>query len=107
MRIQFERQGGYAGLRLAYGTELEALPAQAAAELRALIEAAGLLDTPCPFTSASSAGPPDVMSYRLTVHDGEHACDLTFNDVTAPAALRPLLARLVELAIASRRTKGS
>ena len=55
---------------------------------------------------ASQAGGPgpqrDVFTYRLTIGEGAAARTFAFDDASAPAAVRPLLNALRELAMAER-----
>jgi len=56
-------------------------------------------------TSASSRV-PDAISYRLLVQDGDRSRTAAVDDLTAPKALRALLARLRQLALQQRIGEG-
>jgi len=81
MHIDYECSGGYANIRLEYHTNTDELPQEVANELLSLVET----------------------SYRLSLYEGTWKKSLYLNDVTAPATLQPLLARLQELAWEQRR----
>lgn len=102
MRLHFERQGGYAGLRLSHEVDVDALPSDTAAQVRELIDAARLLDATHTFTEQSSTRVPDAMIYRLQLEDGATSRTLQWTDVTAPADVKPLLALLSKLALTAR-----
>jgi hypothetical protein len=107
MQIDFASSGGIANIELSYRADTNSLPEEQAKELERLIESSGAFDlqqedqTPNP---RAAAGPPDVIAYRLTVSDGIRQNTLWFNDVTAPASIRPLLAELRKLAVEQKRT---
>ena len=99
MRIDFEGSGGFAGLRMAYHADTDNLPQETAAELLALVESSGVRHLQQSDLASPQTGPPDVFSYRLSLSEGGEGKSLSFNDVTAPPALRPLLALLRKLAL--------
>jgi hypothetical protein len=106
MLIDFSSSGGFANLELAYRVDTNTLPEEQATELENLVESSGIFDleqddaTPQP---EAAAGPPDVIAYRLTVSDSTRQVTFWFNDVTAPASVRPLLAYLRKLALEQKR----
>lgn len=106
MRIDFERSGGFAGLRLTYRADADDLAPQLAEELAALVESSGFFDIQQSEVEPAPAGPPDVFLYRLSLSQGGREKTLSFNDVTAPATLRPLLERLQKLALEKKRISG-
>lgn len=104
MRIDFESSGGFANLQLSYHVDTETLPPEQAEELLKLVKSSGVLDLQQSDINAKSAsGPADVISYRLSLSEGTRRNTLSFNDVTAPASLQPLLALLRKLALKQRR----
>lgn len=103
MQIDFESSGGYANLRLTYRADTNELPQELAEELLSLVENSSVFQLQQSEVAPKSAGPPDVFLYQLSLHEGSRQISLSFNDVTAPASLRPLLARLRQLAIEQRR----
>lgn len=103
MQINYEVSGGYANLHLIYRANTDNLPLDLAEELRGLVESSGVFDIDPDDLTSPAGGPPDVLSYRLSVLDGQRRAALAFTDVTAPPRLRPLLTRLQQLAVAQRR----
>jgi hypothetical protein len=106
MQIDFASSGGFANLELSYRGDTTTMPEDQAKELERLIESSGAFDleqedaTPQP---RAAAGPPDVIAYRLSLSDGARQKTLWFNDVTAPASVRPLIAFLRKMAAEERR----
>lgn len=99
MQIDFASSGGAASRPLVYRAETGTLPEEQARELERLVESSGALDMRQEDASSDpDIGRGDVISYRLSLSDGVRQVDLWYNDVTAPASLRPLLRRLRELA---------
>jgi len=109
MQIDFASSGGFANIELAYRADTNTLPEEQAKELARLVESSGAFDlrqddlTPNP---KAAAGPPDVISYRFSLSEGARQNTLWFNDVTAPASLRPLLEFLRKLALEQKRKGG-
>ena len=109
MQIDFASSGGFANLELNYRGDTNTMPEEQANELERLVESSGVFEleqedaTPQP---RAAAGPPDVIAYRITLSDGTRQATLWFNDVTVPAAVRPLLTELRRLAIQQKRQGG-
>jgi hypothetical protein len=106
MQIDFASSGGFANLELAYRVDTANLPEEEAKELVRLVESSGVFDLEpedLPPNPKAAAGPPDVISYRLTLSEGAKQNTLWFNDVTVPASLRPLLEYLRKLALEQKR----
>jgi hypothetical protein len=103
MYLEYESSGGFANLRLGYRADTDSLPPAVAKELVALVHASGALELQQQDIASHALGLPDVLSYRLALHDGEKKNTLLFNDVTAPVSLRPLLLRLQALALDQRQ----
>jgi hypothetical protein len=99
MHIHFTCSGGYANLRLAYDADTTELSPELAAELSTLVLASGIWE-PSPIDAAPPVAIPDVMSYELTVQEGDRTITRSLTDITAPEAMQPLLAKLRDLAIA-------
>lgn len=103
MRIDFEFEGGYAGLQpQSYHADTDDLQKELAEELLKLVESSGVFDLQQEVAPASDRV-PDVFSYRLSLSEGTRKKSLSFNDVSAPATLHPLLALLRKLALAQKR----
>jgi len=104
MQIDFASSGGFANLQLDYRAETNTLPEEQANELERLVESSGILDLEQnDLTSEATVGRTDVISYRLSLSEGARQTTLWFNDITAPAAVRPLLAFLRKLALEQKK----
>jgi hypothetical protein len=97
MRIEFERSGGFMGLRQSVIVDTSSLEPQEAIELQNLIDSAGFFDLPEEFRDPSQA--PDQFQYRLTIERTEdYRHTVVTSDADAPEELQPLLRRLTLLA---------
>lgn len=103
MRVEYECAGGQADLHLTCRADTDTLPPERGAELRRLVEASGVLGMHSGDLGPAGGGPPEGLVYRLAVHGDGGQVVLSFNDVTAPPGLRPLLTFLQELAAARAR----
>ncbi|SRR6266498_2805587 len=104
MHIDFKGSGGLANLQLAYHADTDRLPPAEAEELLKLVERSKVFDLQqSDLTPAPHGGPPDVFSYQLSLSEGDRQKSLTFNDVTAPASLQPLLSLLRKLALEQKQ----
>ena len=99
MLIDFESSGGYANLRLSWHADTQQLPANTAAEITQLVESSGVLNFTQSDIPATPPGPPDVMSYTLSILEADQQTILSMNDMTVPESLRPLLTLLQKLAV--------
>jgi hypothetical protein len=107
MQVDFASSGGFANLQLDYQGDTNTMPEEQAKELARLVESSGVIDLEQEDVNPNvTIGRADVISYRLTLSDGARQSTLWFNDVTAPASVRPLLAYLRKLAIEQKR-KGA
>lgn len=107
MRIEFESSGGFANLQLTYHVDTDTLPPAQAEELLNLVESSGVLKLQqSDIASPPAGGPPDVFFYQLSLSVGGRQKNLSFNDVTAPVTLHPLLALLRKLAL-EQKQKGA
>ena len=99
MQIEFERSGGFMGLRLATSFNTHDLSEEDAAEVNQLIESSGFFSLPAQLESASGGG--DQFRYRLTV-SREQADPQThtviMGEASAPPEIQPLLRKLTLLA---------
>jgi hypothetical protein len=104
MQIDFASSGGFANLELAYRAETNTLSEEQAKELESLVESSGVFDLQqSEVTPEVTVGRADIISYRIFVSDGSRQNTLWLNDITAPASVRPLLARLRKLALEQKR----
>ena len=98
MHIDFESSGGYANITTTYHGNTDELPAEVANKLINLVESSKVFELQESQVAPSSSGPPDVLYYKLTIYEGNKRISLSFNDITAPDSLQPLLTFLQELA---------
>jgi hypothetical protein len=103
MRIEFQRSGGFAGLRLATTVDVDKLPADEAAELKRLVDAADFFRLPATLKATRGA---DQFTYRLTVEAGNRQHTVEVSENAAPESLRPLLQRLATLARTAPRSSS-
>jgi hypothetical protein len=103
MRIEFERTGGFAGLRAATTVDTDTLPAAEADALRALVSAAGVFELPA--TLRASAPVRDQFAYKLTVTDGARTHTVRMDESAVPASARPLIDWLVAALQRSQRAR--
>lgn len=103
MRIHYESAGGFINLNLEYHVDTAELNQDLAEELMNLVETSKVFSINPSDVAPKSNGPPDVIFYQLSISDEGRQISLSCNDVTAPIELRPLLARLQELAMDQRR----
>ena len=103
MRIEFERTGGFAGLRVHSIIETEALSPEQTKELDSLVKSAGFFELPS--TIGMPAGGADRFKYRITIEDDRAKHTIETGDETVPEPLRQLLQRLMALARSSNRPR--
>jgi hypothetical protein len=102
MRVEFERTGGVAGMRLVATIDGEALAPDERAQLEELISAVDFFALP--ERLASPLPGADRFQYRITVEQGEQRHTIVIGEATTPPALRPLLEWLTR---AARGPRGS
>jgi hypothetical protein len=105
MKIHYECSGGFINLQLEYHVDTADLNQELAEELLNLVKSSNVFDIRPGDIAPTSDGPPDVFYYQLSLSAPGKQISLSCNDVTAPVELRPLLARLQELALDQRRKK--
>ena len=99
MQIEFASSGGVANRELAYRAESNTLSPERAKELERLVASSEVFELAQNDLNPNvTIGRADVISYHLIVSDGARHADLWFNDIAAPASIRPLLERLQQLA---------
>ncbi|MGB9938520.1 protealysin inhibitor emfourin [Methanosarcina sp.] len=98
MHVDFESSGGYANIKLTYYGNTDILPEEVANKLIQLVESSRIFDLKENEVAPKLSGPPDVLYYKLTIYEDNKRISLSFNDITAPDSLRPLLTFLQELA---------
>lgn len=98
MHIDFESSGGYANITLTYHGNTEELPGEVANKLIELVESSRIFDLNEKEVAPGLFGPADVLYYKLKIYEGNKRISLSFNDITVPDSLHPLLTFLQELA---------
>lgn len=98
MHIDFESSGGYANIKLKYHGNTNELPKEVANKLIQLMEDSRIFDLRENEIAPGLSSPPDLLHYKLTIHDGNKRISLSFNDTTIPGSLHPLLTFLQEIA---------
>jgi hypothetical protein len=107
MQIDFGSSGGVANHELVFQAETNTLPEKESKELERLVKSSGVFDLEQDDMNRNvTVGRADVISYRLTLSEGVRQTTLWFNDITAPASVRPLLTYLRKLAMEQKR-KGA
>ncbi len=96
MRIEFERVGGVAGIRLRGSIDTDVLPPEEAKSWQALVEKAqrGHMRQ----SSRAGGRTRDSFEYWLTVKDGWKESSVRMTDETLPPSATPLIDRLLALA---------
>lgn len=106
MQIDFASSGGVSNQELMFVTDTATMSEREAKEVERLIESSGVFDIEQSDVNPNvTIGRADVITYRISLSDGKRQTTLWMNDVTAPVAVRPLLAFLQDLAL-KRKDKG-
>lgn len=104
MRIDFERSGGFANLLLTCHLNTDGMPQDQAEELVNLVKSSGVLDLQqSDVAPAAGGGVPDVFMYQLSLSESGKLKTLSFNDLTVPATMLPLLVFLQKRALDEKR----
>ena len=100
MQIDFERTGGFGGMRVAASFDLEEMPQDDSAKVRDLLHQCHFHQLP--ERIASEGALPDQFTYKITARTNSGTHSVTTGDASAPAELRALIDLLTELARARR-----
>jgi hypothetical protein len=100
MRIDFERTGGFAGMRLAATFNTATLPVDQADALRGLIDEAHFFDLPARIPPPPNAA--DQFNYRVTIEAASQRHTVDVGEASASPALHALLQQLTLLARSAR-----
>lgn len=95
MKVSIVRGGGIAGLVTVTTVDSASLAPEAAAELRARVERAGLSGTP--ERPGPPEGRPDRFDYELTVQDGGRVLTTRAREGDLPGPLRALISYVTSL----------
>jgi hypothetical protein len=94
MLIQFERTGGFAGMRKAVTLNTESLPQEEGRKLKEMIDVAGFFDLPAKFPLPKKGA--DFFQYSITVESEGKKHTIEVSDPAVPATLRPLIQYLMK-----------
>jgi len=101
MRIQFERSGGFAGMRITATIDTDSLSPDDAKSLREMVDASDFFNLPSTIRSPSSTA--DSFQYKVIIEDQGRKHMVEAGDQAVPPTLKPLLRRLEILARSSHR----
>jgi len=87
MKINFRQSGGYAGLRMGCELDTNLLPQDESAKLESLVETSGILQA----KSTRSENTADLINYEIAIETKEGKHQVTFDDLTLPESVVPLL----------------
>ncbi len=100
MQIDYERTGGFAGIRLAAKIDTATLPADQARALQDAIEAAHFFDLPAKMPSPPQMA--DQFQYHVAIAAGSKQHTIDVGEGSASPALQNVLQQLTQLARAAR-----
>jgi hypothetical protein len=89
MKIQFERRGGFAGIRKDTKLDTDSIPSNVAEELLELIDKADFFNLPEKFPAPKKGA--DYFMYRLAIEKDGEKHTIEVSDPAVPEGLRPLL----------------
>jgi hypothetical protein len=98
VRVELATEGGFAslpGLRRPVTIDVDNLPPNQAAEIRAQLDATNFFSLPERLPAPPGAA--DYRAYTLTVEDGDHCHTVHVPEIGAPPALLELIDRLQSL----------
>ena len=96
MRIQFERTGGFAGMRTVASMDSDSLSPEQAQELQALVDAADFFNLPSRIEDSGEGA--DQFQYTIAIESEGRAHTVECGEGSAPDSLRALLRRLTVMA---------
>jgi len=102
-RIQFERTGGFAGIRFAADFELDDLPKAQAHQILELLDAMDFDELPEHILGGQQVA--DGFSYSITVTTEKRQHSVMTSDTTVPKKMEPLLEILTQIAKQQARNK--
>lgn len=94
MNIQFERRGGFAGLRAGAALNTDSIPSDEADELLELINKADFFNLPEKFPVPKKGA--DYFQYRLTIETEGKKHTIEVSEPAVPVTLQPLLQFLLK-----------
>lgn len=106
MRIQFQRTGGFAGIKLTGQIDENNLNEDERAELRNLLNNAGLPQSGEPMLVSARKPQPDRFNYRLVIMDDDgQERTLSLDEAALTPSLEPLIDFLSDQAKKNRTTQ--
>jgi hypothetical protein len=87
MKVKFVQSGGYAGLRMGCDLDTDSLPAEEAAMLQSLVEQSGFFQA----ESGSTPTARDLLNYSIAVETNEGDRQISFDDLSMPDGVAPLV----------------
>jgi hypothetical protein len=101
MRIEFERTGGVAGMRVSATIDTDSLSEDQTKKLVELVEASDFFNVAVP--SQRSAGGTDRFQYTISISAEGRERTIGVGEASSPESLRPLLQQLTTLARSGNR----
>lgn len=92
MQIQFERSGGFAGIRQTHSVSSDALPAEDQKKLTELVQGARFFELPA--TMRATEPGADRFQYKISVETDQGKHTVQVDEAAVPTQLQPLLAWL-------------
>lgn len=103
MRIDYERSGGFAGIRMSTSVDSDSLPLEQAEEIRAALEEADFFQLPSRIIPGlEKTGGVDRFQYRVTVHAQDRHHTVEVGEAAVPENLWSLLNLLNTIARTKR-----
>ena len=96
MQINFERTGGFSGMRMTVNIDTESLSSKEACELHELVNSSNYFELPA--VIASSTFGADRFCYRITVEDQGRKHTVQMTDEAIPDELQQLFSKLMFIA---------
>jgi hypothetical protein len=96
MKVNFERTGGFAGMRMAFTLDSESLAPEERNRLEQNLASAGFFNLPAKMTSPQ--GGADRFHYRIQIEEPGRKHSVEFGETAAPDELQPLIQQLTLLA---------
>jgi hypothetical protein len=87
MKVKFSQSGGYAGLIRGCELDTDSLSPAEATKLQSLVEQSGILQA----QSKHAPHARDLLNYNITVETSEGAPTVSFDDLSLPENVQPLL----------------
>jgi hypothetical protein len=102
VRIEFERSGGFAGIRLQASLDTQELDSEEASSVEGMIEAVNFFELP--ERLQTNSGGADRFQYKLTVAADWVTHSVVMGEADVPKVITPLIDRLNALARSQRNS---